>query len=134
MLGVILNNAFEELALLSIEESSQEETIFSFLKKKRKNKVLITADWIDPKIKSGIKIEINDNGRGFSDIDKAYQPFSTTKADFGGTGLGLNIAKRICAFLKIEVSIDSNKSGTKFTLRIPDMENKCELHCKSTST
>lgn len=122
VIEVILNNAFEELALLSIEEEKERENqiLGGFFTKKRTNIVEITSDWIDCRTKSGIKLVIKDNGRGIGDLDKAYQPFSTTKADFGGTGLGLNIAKRICDFLGIKVLVESNKKGTTFTLSIND--------------
>lgn len=67
-----------------------------------------------------IKIEIADNGVGMDDetLNRAKEPFFTTKAK--GTGLGLAIVDRLCELLKIEFKIESNKGkGTKVWLTIP---------------
>lgn len=67
-----------------------------------------------------IKIEIADNGVGMDDetLNRAKEPFFTTKAK--GTGLGLSIVDRLCELLKIEFKIESNKGkGTKVWLTIP---------------
>lgn len=67
-----------------------------------------------------IKIEIADNGVGMDEetLNRAKEPFFTTKAK--GTGLGLAIVDRLCELLKIEFKIESNKGkGTKVWLTIP---------------
>jgi signal transduction histidine kinase len=44
-----------------------------------------------------VEIEVGDDGCGIPpvDVDRIFEPFYTTKADRGGTGLGLTIVRRI---------------------------------------
>jgi signal transduction histidine kinase/HAMP domain-containing protein len=69
-----------------------------------------------------IFIKISDTGSGISPhlITRIFTPFFTTKAEKGGTGLGLPIAKRIIDEIggKIEVASEEGK-GTIFTVTLP---------------
>lgn len=130
---VILNNAFEELALINFEEMKKREDdnfFVSLFSSKRKYEVNISVDWLCPNKQHGIIVTISDNGRGIDDIEKAYIPFSTTKSLFGGTGLGLDIARRICEFLNIKIEVKSSSDGTSFKFTIPSMEETMELAWK----
>lgn len=64
-------------------------------------------------------VSIRDTGSGIpEDIkDKVFDPFFTTKAD--GTGLGLSIVYNIANLHNGEISFETNREGTTFTLRIP---------------
>ena len=54
-----------------------------------------------------IEIEIKDNGVGIKDIDKAIQPFYTTKADMERSGMGFTVMEGFMD--KMEVSSEINK-------------------------
>ena len=85
----------------------------------REKKVTITAE----KINGKIKIEIADTGAGMDEniLNRAIEPFFTTKSK--GSGLGLAIVKKLCDFLKIELEIKSKKGeGTKVCLRMPEYQ------------
>jgi len=65
-------------------------------------------------------IRIKDNGEGMDEetIQRACDPFFTTKAR--GTGLGLAVCKQILNFHKGEISISSTKGiGTTVTVTLP---------------
>ncbi|MGY0395260.1 sensor histidine kinase [Fusobacterium sp. SYSU M8A802] len=73
-----------------------------------------------------LKIEIIDNGIGISneDLEHIYDRFFRVdkgrSRKLGSHGLGLSIVKKICALLKIDISIESEiGKGTKVTLSIP---------------
>jgi len=65
-------------------------------------------------------IEVEDNGPGFSNLNRALDPFYTTKAAGKGTGLGLSIccgiAKRRGGELRIE---NVTPHGGRVTLEVP---------------
>lgn len=65
----------------------------------------------------------SDNGLGMDDSIKniAFEPFSTTKRNTGGSGLGLNIVYNlITQKLKGKITVESEPlKGTKFTITIP---------------
>ena len=66
------------------------------------------------------QVSIIDTGVGIApeDIEKIFQPFYTTRND--GTGLGLNIVKRIADQNKWEIKVDSKiNQGTTITIIFP---------------
>ncbi len=66
-----------------------------------------------------IQVVIKDNGRGFDEegLQKAFQPFFTTKSK--GTGLGLAISKRLVEQHKGHVELTSSKGeGSAFTITL----------------
>ncbi len=70
-----------------------------------------------------ITIIYRDNGNGISkqNLSQLYKPFFTTKADQGGTGLGLNIIKDLIEHeLKGTIECTSELgSGTQFLIKFP---------------
>lgn len=67
-----------------------------------------------------IQLTISDTGQGMTaeTVAKIFQPFFTTKQT--GTGLGLNIVKRIIDQNKWKIDVKSSPSqGTEFTITIP---------------
>ncbi len=81
---------------------------------------------------SHIVIRISDTGPGISpDVrDKIFQPFFTTKPEGKGTGLGLSITYGILKDLGGEISLHSEKTGTRFEIRLP----RYRTHSESRST
>jgi len=77
----------------------------------------------DPKAKNDLLIEVADDGPGIpKEIQgQIFQSF-VTSGKKGGTGLGLAIVKKIVEEHGGEVSVESSKKGTTFTLRIPQRE------------
>jgi signal transduction histidine kinase len=71
-----------------------------------------------------VVLEISDTGKGMDDITKKkiFEPYFTTKG-VKGTGLGLNIAKKVFDNHMAKVHIDSQiGKGTKFTIYFPIKE------------
>jgi PAS domain S-box-containing protein len=67
-------------------------------------------------------ISIRDHGAGISpdNLSKIFTPFFTTKAEKGGVGLGLSIARKIIADHNGEISVSSDKDeGTTFKILLP---------------
>ena len=66
-----------------------------------------------------IYISVIDSGVGIKDVSSifdAYQQEPNTQTGFGkGTGLGLEIVQRLCKLMKIDISLESNESGTEFS-------------------
>ena len=70
-------------------------------------------------------IQVEDTGPGFSNLNRALDPFYTTKPVGKGTGLGLSvcygIAKRRGGDLRIE---NVNPHGGRVTLEVPVFESR----------
>lgn len=75
---------------------------------------------------AGIVFRIEDTGIGMSSeqLERLFQPFqqadSSTTRQFGGTGLGLTICKRLVDLMAGEIGVDSHPGqGTVFEVRVP---------------
>ena len=71
-------------------------------------------------------IRVQDNGIGMSNAvqERLFSPFSqaesTTTREFGGTGLGLTISKRLSELMGGDISVESEEGvGTLFTVSLP---------------
>lgn len=73
--------------------------------------------------KDGLILRFSDNGSGIENIhrDKIFEPFYTTKRQFGATGLGLSLVFNIVHHkLNGELSLcNEHKKGSAFILRLP---------------
>ena len=69
----------------------------------------------------GVVVEIADSGPGMPPevLQHAFDPFFTTKGVGRGTGLGLDIARRIVDRHDGEIDIDTSPSGTVLHVRLP---------------
>ena len=69
----------------------------------------------------GVAVEIADTGTGIPDDVRAriFEPFFTTKAAGKGTGLGLEIVKRIVARHRGTIDFTSALGETRFVVRLP---------------
>lgn len=72
-------------------------------------------------------VKITDNGKGIPprQLDKIFEPFFTTKGKGEGTGLGLNICKRILDKHGGDIEVESADGKTTFTVRLP-LQGKLE--------
>ena len=70
---------------------------------------------------SAIRIEIADSGPGIPPnlAAKIFEPHFTTKAAGKGTGLGLDIVRRIVAHHGGTIACESDGSGARFVVRLP---------------
>ena len=68
-----------------------------------------------------VVVEIVDDGPGIPrEIqNRIFEPFFTTKEIGEGTGLGLDIVRRIVTGHGGEITFDSEPGGTRFTVRLP---------------
>ncbi len=68
-----------------------------------------------------VVVEIADTGSGLSDEAQkhAFEPFFTTKGVGKGTGLGLDISRRIIDRHHGEITIDSEPGRTVLRVRLP---------------
>ena len=69
-----------------------------------------------------IRVEVRDNGAGIPDDlqERVFEPFFTTKPPGHGTGLGLDIARRIITDLHGgELTVESQPGDTRFVVRLP---------------
>lgn len=66
-------------------------------------------------------IEISDNGAGIpeDDITSIFDPFYTTKPMGQGTGMGLDIVKKIVDRHKGSIEVESRPGETTFTICFP---------------
>jgi two-component system, NtrC family, sensor kinase len=65
--------------------------------------------------------EVGDDGPGIdaARLPRVFEPFYTTKADQGGTGLGLAVSYGIVKDHGGDLQVQSSASGTTFTVRFP---------------
>jgi len=81
--------------------------------------VSVTADSPD---EEHIRIQVSDDGCGIAAVDREriFEPFFSTKKDFGGTGLGLSITYGLVRKLSGDISVESTEGeGTIFTIVLP---------------
>jgi len=80
-----------------------------------------------------ISISVTDTGIGIAEnyIDRLFEDFSqadaTTTREYGGTGLGLTISRRLCRLMKGNINVKSQQGvGSTFTVTLPSLHTSCE--------
>jgi signal transduction histidine kinase len=68
-----------------------------------------------------VEVEIEDDGAGIPDDvrDRIFEPFFTTKAPGKGTGLGLDIVRRIVRQHGGEITVETSPGRTLFRITLP---------------
>jgi len=68
-----------------------------------------------------IVIKIADTGSGIPEdvLASIFDPFFTTKPMGSGTGLGLDVVRKIIAHHKGHITVDSEPGNTVFSIRLP---------------
>lgn len=64
-------------------------------------------------------VQVTDNGGGFNDIEKAFEPFYTTKSRTQKKGIGLSIAYNVVQEHKGNILIANHKNGAALTVTLP---------------
>ncbi|TGK04764.1 PAS domain S-box protein [Leptospira semungkisensis] len=73
-----------------------------------------------------IAVEISDNGPGIPEaiLDKIFQPFFTTKLPGEGSGLGLDIVKKIVEKHEGKIEVETAPGATTFRILLPILRAK----------
>ena len=68
-----------------------------------------------------VLVRVIDDGPGIPDHmqDRIFEPFVTTKGEGKGTGLGLDVVRRIVQRLNAEIELESRPGFTEFLVRLP---------------
>ncbi len=99
--------------------------------------IRISADQVRPS-KIALRIEVSDTGIGISEEAQhfIFEPFRQEDEDitrrFGGSGLGMNIAKQLTEHMGGKLSVTSIQGqGSTFTLRLPFERQNNPTRCES---
>jgi signal transduction histidine kinase len=71
---------------------------------------------------TAVEIQVDDSGPGISEeaLEKAFEPFYSTKTERGGTGLGLAITRDMITRLGGEVGLENmDQGGARAIIRLP---------------
>lgn len=87
--------------------------------------ITITARQVQREMGSVVQLAFADSGHGIAEqnLKEIFDPFFSTKAGSGGTGLGLFISRKIVESYQgtIDVKSEENK-GTTFTVEFPALQ------------
>ncbi len=91
------------------------------------NRGVITIDLAQEE--QQVKIGITDSGKGITSevMPKIFEPFFTTKPPGEGSGMGLNIVKKIVEKHHGQITVESQPGRTEFTVYLP-IVNEQKLH------
>lgn len=104
----IIENAVEAIS----EKKPEQGEVHIILEKSADNAYAVTR--------------ITDNGGGFENIDKAFDPFYTTKNRTLKKGIGLSIAYNVIREHNGNILISNNHKGATLEIYLPCYENKNE--------
>ncbi|HDP93798.1 MAG TPA: HAMP domain-containing histidine kinase [Candidatus Aminicenantes bacterium] len=105
-------------SLWQIFEGMIENAIES-IQEKRKGQGRVTISLSPSVDQSQAVVEIQDNGGGFENLDKAFDPFYTTKNRTQKKGIGLSIAYNLIQEHKGNITIRNTEDGASLTVYLP---------------
>jgi two-component system NtrC family sensor kinase len=70
---------------------------------------------------------LEDSGVGFSDVNRVFDPFYTTKPLGKGTGLGLSICYGIVKEHGGDIRVENSATGARVIVELP-LDEKAEFH------
>ncbi len=124
---------------IKIDEIRIKQILFNMvgnaIKFTHKGHITIKTQYVDTNDSLGnLKIDIMDTGIGIpeEDQEKIFEVFKQqsgkTNRQFGGTGLGLTITKRLVEKMKGQIKVESTfGQGSNFTIIIPEVERNMAL-------
>jgi two-component system, NtrC family, sensor kinase len=112
-----------DLPQVALDEDQFKQILFNLinnsidaLQETRKKRITITAARRDDRV----VLAFDDNGQGFTDINRVFDPFYTTKAIGKGTGLGLSICYGIVKEHGGEIhAMNLDPHGARILLELP---------------
>lgn len=68
-----------------------------------------------------VDVNIEDSGVGMSaeQLERCFEPFFSTRANEGGSGLGLFMVHEAVRHMGGSITVESNARGTRFSIRLP---------------
>ena len=119
---VQLNPTIEELADIktAVSEAVTNSIVHGYDDKV--GKVTIKCTYNDEKV---LAITVSDDGKGIQNIQKAMQPFYTSKPNMDRSGMGFTVMETFMDEIKVESSVGV---GTKVTMKkkIESVKNECQ--------
>jgi signal transduction histidine kinase len=72
-------------------------------------------------VNGAIEVAVKDEGEGIaeSELEKIFNPFYTTKKQGEGSGMGLDLSKKIIESHQGSISVKSEPGSTEFKVIIP---------------
>jgi signal transduction histidine kinase len=113
--------------ILNADKTMVEQLLINLLKNAHEacnglseERIGLKAEMVGDKV----EITVSDNGQGISPeaIDKIFIPFYSTKAN--GSGIGLSLCRQIVVRHRGKISVQSDKTGTRFKIEFPYTENQ----------
>lgn len=119
---------FDESVMVSCRESEIMQILINLLNNACDAIQDLDERWIQVEAREdgeGVKILVTDSGRGLSEDlrQKLFTPFFTTKDVGKGTGLGLNISRKLARQHGGDLGVDELCPNTCFVLRIPKTQS-----------
>ena len=121
----ILNNKFNEESLKN-DQTKLRQILFNVISNASKFTKKGTVEMSINKISEMVEFKVKDTGIGMApeQIDRVFEEFtqakSSTAKDYGGTGLGLPISKRMTEMMGGKIEVESKEGeGTTFVITVP---------------
>ncbi|MGI8968620.1 MAG: response regulator, partial [Chloroflexota bacterium] len=118
------------LGVMHADVTKVRQSIFNLLsnaaKFTRDGEITLTVDREREEDVDWVSFSVRDTGIGLTagQIDHLFQEFTqadaSTTRDFGGTGLGLALSRRLCRMMGGDITVESTPgAGSTFTIRLP---------------
>lgn len=106
ILKILVQNAFEELAAGKTEDPMRDDPV-------------VTVQFVIEG--NHFLMQVKDNGRGFDKMPNGLElsPFTTSKDENFGTGIGLAAAKKLIDQINGQLKLDSSETGSLLSVRLP---------------